>query len=72
MDFITDLIKTRGAQLISRYAAMGVIYVSAKIGVSTPDAQVAGVSEWVAGLVVAGVLIAIDHFSHAKQAEANK
>lgn len=70
MDFIKDLITKRGTQLIARYAAMGVVYLSAKAGVQTPDAQIAGVSEWVAGLVVAGVLILIDHFSHAKQADA--
>jgi hypothetical protein len=69
MDFLKDLIATRGVQLIARYAGVGLVALGTKLSVElTPD-QVSNTSSAVAAFVAAGICALIDHFSHAKQAD---
>lgn len=68
MGVIRDLIATRGAQLIARYAAMGLIALGTKLAVNADAAQTAASANEIAAFVVAGILALIDHYSHAAQA----
>lgn len=62
LDTIKDLLKTRGAQLLARYAAMGLVALATKLGVEVKDAESAGMA--VATLVVGAILLGIDHWAH--------
>lgn len=68
MDFIKDLIASRGTQLLARYAANGLIALGTKFAltISVDDANATG--KVAAAFVGAGACWAIDHFSHAAQA----
>lgn len=69
MDFIVDLLKTRGAQLIARYGATGLVALGTKLSVTVDPTNANATAETVAAFIVAGILALVDHFSHAKQAE---
>lgn len=69
MDFIKDMIATRGAQLLARYVAMGLVALATKLGVELNADDASGGAKVVGVLVAAGICSVIDHFSHKKQAE---
>ena len=72
MDFIKDLLLTRGVQVGSRYIGQGLTALATYLHVTGDPATVNTSAGFIASLVGAGLGIAIDHFSHAKQAEAAK
>ncbi len=65
-DVIHDLIQTRGAQLLARYMATGLTMLAAHLGANIDATSTAAA---LSSLVVAGLLMALDHYSHAKQKE---
>ena len=67
MDFLKDIISTRGAQLVARYAGVGLTALGTYLGATIPAANLSSVAETVGALVVAAVLFAIDHWSHKEQ-----
>lgn len=69
-DTIKDLLKTRGVQLLSRYVGIGASMLGTKLGVELPPDGTQGFSTVVALFVVGGLCLAIDLWSHKKQAEA--
>ena len=69
MDFLKDLIATRGAQLLARYVGVGVTALATKFSVEVNPEDTEGFAKVIGVFVVAGLCFAIDHFSHKKQAE---
>lgn len=60
-----DFVSTRGAQLVARYAGVGLVALAASTGVTI---DVAGLSSGLGALLAGLALFGIDHFSHNKQA----
>lgn len=69
LQIVKDLLSTRGAQLASRYAGVGLTFLAAKVGVNFEASQLASMSSGLSLLVVGSICFAIDHYSHAKQNE---
>ncbi len=67
MEFIKDLIKTRGGQLVSRYAGVGLAALAVKMNVVLSPEDSAGFANVIGVAVVALIMFGIDHWSHAKQ-----
>ena len=69
-DTLKDLLKTRGVQLMSRYVGMGAGMLGVKLQTELPADAVQGFSTVVSLFVVGGLCLAIDLWSHRKQADA--
>ncbi len=69
METIRNVISTRGAQLVARFATYGVSAVAGKLGLSMAEGQAENVAAFAASVLVALVLMGIDFYSHKKQAE---
>lgn len=67
LDVVKGLIQTRGAQLVSRYAGVGLVFLAGKVGVTFASDQLASVSSGLSMLLVGAILFAIDHYSHSNQ-----
>lgn len=67
MDFVHDLITSRGSQLLSRYVGMGLVALLTKLHYAPAEGEVLSTSNLIAGLVVSGILIVIDHYAHGVQ-----
>lgn len=72
VDTIKALIMSRGVQLLSRYAGVGLALLAGKASVQIPEADAAGASNTVAMLVCAGVCLLIDLISHKLQKTEDK
>lgn len=66
---IKDLISTRGVQLIARYSGVGITALATKFSMEVKPEDADGFSKVIAVFIVGGICFAIDHFSHAKQAD---
>lgn len=67
--FVRSIVSTRGAQLISRYVAMGIVSLGTKLAMDPATVNANATAESVAAFVVAAVLFGIDHWSHKEQAK---
>lgn len=66
LDTILGLIRTRGAQLISRYVGIGLLFLAGKVGVVFDTTQLSSVSTGLSMLIIGGFLFILDHYIHAK------
>jgi hypothetical protein len=66
---IRNVIATRGAQLVARYAAIGLVALGTKLSVACSAADVNTTAQTIGAFTIAAVLVVIDHYSHAKQGE---
>lgn len=66
-DSIKALIATRGVQLLSRYAGVGLTWLAAQAHLTPQTGEVDTTATFVASLVGAAVCFVIDHFSHSEQ-----
>ena len=66
-DLVRQLITTRVPQLVARYAAIGLVALASKLSVNLDTTNVQATSQVVGALVVAALLLIVDHFSHGKQ-----
>jgi hypothetical protein len=67
MDFLHDLLTSRGSQIISRYVGMGLGIVAAKLHYAPADGEIASSSTFISACVVSGVLLIWDHYAHKVQ-----
>ena len=64
---LKELIATRGVQLLARYGGIGLVALGTKLAITVDPAAAATTSQTLAAFIGAGVLMLIDHFSHAQQ-----
>lgn len=72
VETIKALIMSRGVQLVSRYAGVGLALLAGKASVEVPAPDAAGASNTVALLVCAGVCLLIDLIAHKLQKSEDK
>ena len=65
-DTIKELLQTRGAQLLSRYAGIGLLFIAGKVGITFEASQVESMSSGLSLLIIASILLLADHYIHAK------
>jgi hypothetical protein len=65
MDFIKQLILSRGSQLASRYIAMGLFFLAGKVGSDIPLDQITGSSEVLGTILAGGLMLIVDQIIHA-------
>ena len=68
-DTIKELLQTRGAQLLSRYVGIGLVFVAGKVGVVFEGSQLESLSSGLTLLITGAVLFGIDHWIHKKTNE---
>ena len=71
-EVLKGILMSRGVQLLSRYAGVGLAYLGAKAQVTIPDADAVGASNAVALLVAGGVCLLVDLISHKFQKDDEK
>lgn len=64
---LKDLIATRGAQLIARYAANALIALATKYAITLDLSDATSFSKVIGAFSAAGICWLIDHWSHSKQ-----
>jgi small neutral amino acid transporter SnatA (MarC family) len=71
-EILKQLVGSRGTQLVSRYAAVGLTWLAAQAKVTADAAQVEATAGFVAMLAAGGVCLLIDLISHSIQKKAEK
>jgi hypothetical protein len=69
-DTIKEVLQSRGVQLLSRYAGIGLLFLAGKVGVTFEASQVESMSSGLSLLIVSAILLLADHFIHAKNEAA--
>ena len=72
VETIKALIMSRGVQLVSRYAGVGLALLAGKASVEVPAPDAAGAANTVGLLVGAGVCLLIDLIAHKMQKTEEK
>lgn len=71
MDYLKELIATRGVQLLARYAANGLMLLAGKYAFAASQDDVNATAHLAATAVAALACWTIDHYSHSKQLSAD-
>lgn len=66
-DTLKDLLTSRGSQLLARYTGIGLVWLSAKIGVVFSPEQLTSVSSGLSMLVIGAILFGLDLWIHGKK-----
>ena len=69
-EILKQLVGSRGVQLVSRYAAVGITWLAAQAKVTADAAQIDATAQVVAMLAAGGVCLLIDLVSHSIQKKA--
>ena len=71
-DTVKNLLQTRGVQLLSRYAGVGLTWCAAKVGVVLAADQLTSASSGLSLLAIGGLCFGIDLWIHSAKKDDKK